>query len=71
MREIRLRESGSETIQSDHADIIFNSPGLAVEGWKLARPARVYGDKRVLRERKYGRRRLTTKVPNDICQIRN
>jgi len=61
MREIHLREFGSETIEGDHAAAVFNSPGLAVEGWKKAQPTEAHADRRVLRLRRGGQR-LTTKV---------
>ena len=61
MKHIHLRESGSETIGFDFPAAVFRGPGLVVEGWKQAKPAYAYIDKRVLRLRKGGQR-LTTKV---------
>ncbi len=40
---------------------VFNSPGLAVEGWKRAQFVPAHRDRRVLRLRRGGQR-LTTKV---------
>lgn len=60
MKQIFLRESGAKDIQPDHPVAVFDSPGLVVEGWKLAQPFEAHTDRRVLRLRRGGQR-LTTK----------
>lgn len=63
MKQIHLRESGLEEIRPDHPAVVFDAPGLVVEGWKRATLFPVHIDRRVYRVRKCrGLPRLTTKV---------
>lgn len=63
MKQICLKESGTETIQPDHSAAVFDAPGLVVEGWKRATLFPAHIDRRVYRVRKCrGLPRLTTKV---------